>query len=494
MIPAIEFKNITKQFGNLKANDNVSFAIRKNSVHCILGENGAGKSTLMKILYGAYQPDSGKLFVDGKQQNFHTPHDAINAGVAMVWQHFMLIDDFSVLENVILGNEPISGIKIDFKTAQKKINDVITKFNLGLNPDDKVEKLSIAEQQKVELLKILYRKPSIIIFDEPTAVLSPVEVDEFFNIITKLKDSGNTIILITHKLREVIQIAERVTVLRQGKKVYEAEATEIDEDILGKEIVGDSSFEIASETKLETDGEKKVAILEKAGLSSGGYSKLNDINLVLRAGEISGICGVEGNGQNEIVDILLQLLSVENGTAELNYSSVSVVPDDRIKKGMISEYTIGENVITRKMGFEIALKAKLKKLSEILIKSYDLRTPDYFTPMGNLSGGNQQKAIVAREIENQSELIIFSHPTRGVDLKSSLFIHDEIIHVRNSGRAVLLVSSDLDELFKLSDRLIVLYNGQTVKEYEPLELKSRLKDAESFTVEVGKLMVGAGIE
>lgn len=257
MIPAIEFKNITKQFGNLKANDNVSFAIRKNSVHCILGENGAGKSTLMKILYGAYQPDSGKLFVDGKQQNFHTPHDAINAGVAMVWQHFMLIDDFSVLENVILGNEPISGIKIDFKTAQKKINDVITKFNLGLNPDDKVEKLSIAEQQKVELLKILYRKPSIIIFDEPTAVLSPVEVDEFFNIITKLKDSGNTIILITHKLREVIQIAERVTVLRQGKKVYEAEATEIDEDILGKEIVGDSSFEIASETKLETDGEKK---------------------------------------------------------------------------------------------------------------------------------------------------------------------------------------------------------------------------------------------
>lgn len=494
-MPVIEFKNIAKNFGKLRANDDVSFSIEENSVHCILGENGAGKSTLMKILYGVYQPDSGELVIKGKRTSFRSPHDAIESGVAMVWQHFMLIEDFTVLENVILGNEPVKGLSIDFRIALKKVNELIKKFNLGLNPDDKVESLSIASQQKIELLKILFRDPDIIIFDEPTAVLSPVEVIEFFKIVELLREAGKTILLITHKLREVMEVAMRVSVLRSGRLVYEAGMDEFDMESLSKAIIGDSTYEIAAESKTESDiPEKNLVTLRNVFSDSKTHGKLNGLDLSINSGEILGICGVEGNGQNDIVDLLLGLSSAKSGEVSFNFDKLSVVPDDRLKKGMITEYNIGENLIVRRKGFERAGKKKLLNISEVLIKSYDIKTPSYSTPMGNLSGGNQQKAIVAREIEFKSELIIFSHPTRGVDIKSSLFIHDEITHARNSGRGVLLISSDLDELFVLSDRLAVIYNGRIVKLYPPDMLKSRLQNVNEFSIEIGKLMIGAAVE
>lgn len=490
---AIEFKNISKSFSKLKANDDISFSIEKNSVFCVLGENGAGKSTLMKILYGVYQPDSGEILINGNKSLFKTTHDAINSGVAMVWQHFMLIDDFSVLENVILGNEPVKGLKLDFKSATEKINSIVTKFNLNLKPSDKVEKLSIASQQKIELLKILFRNPDIIILDEPTAVLSPVEVFEFFNIIQRLKDNGKTIILITHKLKEVMEVADKVTVLRQGKVVFEAGSDEINMDILGQKIIGESIVDTLGESKLETTT-KNLVSFENVKTSLNLSGKLNGLDLKINSGEIVGVCGVEGNGQNEIVDILLGLESVSDGELENNAGGISVVPDDRLKKGMIAEYSIGENLIVRTKGFQTASRKKLNNLSNVIIKSYDIKTPEFTTPMGNLSGGNQQKAIVAREIENKSQLIIFSHPTRGVDLKASYFIHDEILHARNSGRGVLLISTDLDELFKLSDRLVVLYNGRIVKEFTREEINLHNKGVKQFTTEIGKLMIGASVE
>lgn len=490
---AIEFKNISKSFSKLKANDDISFSIENNSVHCVLGENGAGKSTLMKILYGVYKQDGGEMFINGKTVNFRSPHDAISSGVAMVWQHFMLIDDFTVLENVILGNEPMKGLKIDFKTARSKIIDIIEKFNLDLKPNDKVQDLSIASQQKIELLKILYRNPEIIILDEPTAVLSPVEVNEFFNVVKRLKDDGKTIILITHKLKEVMQVADKVTVLRQGSVVFETEADELDLDILGQKIIGESTIDDIGESKTTIEPYTLVVFKNVKTIQSK-LGKLNDLNLQISSGEIVGVCGVEGNGQNEIVDLLLGLKYAHKGDLNIDAKKISVVPDDRLKKGMISEYSIGENLIVRTKGIQTASVKKLNNMSKVIIKSYDIKTPGFSTPMGNLSGGNQQKAIVAREIENNSELIIFSHPTRGVDLKSSFFIHDEIVHARNSGRGVLLISSDLDELFKLSDRLVLIYNGKIVKEYSQEQIVNHNKGVQHLTTEIGKLMIGASVE
>lgn len=498
---AVEFVNISKHFGNFKANDNISFGIEENSVHCVLGENGAGKSTLMKLLFGIYKPVYGTIKIFDEHVKFNSPHDAIDKKIGMVHQHFMLIDDFTVLENVILGNELTKGIKIDFTGTKRILNDLIKKYDLGLDVDKKISEISISQQQKVEILKLLFRDSEILIFDEPTAVLSPIEVNEFFNIVDEFKKNGKTIILITHKLNEVKQISDRVSVLRRGKLVFETDNAnnKLDIDKLSNAIVGEVTLTKA-EKKTNFDLPQNINLsLKNISLNKNHFKVLRNLNLELRKGEIHGICGVEGNGQNEIVDIIIGLEKNYEGSYESSVKDISLVPDDRVRKGMIREFSIGENIILKDDKKKIINKNILEEISNEIILNYDVRVSDQSSSLGSLSGGNQQKVIVAREIELNNDILIFFHPTRGVDINASLFIHSKIIEQRNNGRSVLLISSDLDELVSLSDRLSVLYNGELIKTFEAGELAVKT-DKLNLEIDpssnrplydkIGKLMIG----
>lgn len=504
---AVEFKDISKKFGSCTALDKVSFGIEANSVHCILGENGAGKSTLMKILFGMYIPDNGEFFVNGKSVNFSSPHDSINMKIGMVHQHFMLISDFTVLENVILGNELTDGLRINFNEIRSKLNEIIDRYNLELDLDLKVSDISISSQQKVEILKLLYRDSEILIFDEPTAVLSPLEVKEFFKITDEFKRNKKTIILITHKLNEVKQIADCVTVLRKGEVVYEEDINEDDLDMekLAQAIVGGSRITIAVNKETENLTNEKVVKLIDIDLYRNKVKILDKLNLELRKGVVLGLCGVEGNGQNEIVEIISGLEIDFEGEFNCKIQNVSMVPDDRINKGMIKEYTVGENIYLKNGKDFFASEKLLDKLSDETISEYDVRLSDNKASLGSLSGGNQQKVIISREISAGNEVLLFSHPTRGVDINATAFIHSKIIEERNKDKAVLLISSDLDELISLSDRLSILYKGKIIKTFEADELSSyRSEEGISLTPDIeikkekdnllfeqlGKLMIG----
>lgn len=499
---AVEFINITKRFGNFLANDSISLSIEKNSVHCILGENGAGKSTLMKILFGIYTQDSGNLKLFDQEVTFNSTHDAIEGKVGMVHQHFMLIDDFTILENVILGNEVTKGIKLDFTGAQNIINNLIKKYNLGLDLHKKVSEISISEQQKVEILKLLFRDSEILIFDEPTAVLSPIEVSEFFKIINEFKNDGKTIILITHKLNEVKEISDRVTVLRKGKNVYQTDNLnkQLDIDALSNAIVGEITVKETLKKIAPKESGQQNLILKNIYLNKDGLKVLNDLNLDLNGGEIHGICGVEGNGQNEIVDVIIGLHKNFHGEYKSFSKKISLVPDDRIKKGMVKEYSIGENMILKHSKMNFISEKLLRKVSDYVISKYDVRVSSNNAALSSLSGGNQQKVVFAREIETGNDIMIFSHPTRGVDINATLFIHNKIIEERNKNKAILLISSDLDELITLSDKLSVLYNGNIVKTFDTnqlitfqedkLHLEIDSKSNKSLYEEIGRLMIG----
>lgn len=504
-LTAVEFKGISKKFGSFYANEDISFAVKKNSVHCILGENGAGKTTLMKILFGIYRQDSGVIKIFDDEVRFTSPHDAIDKKIGMVHQHFMLVEDFTVLENIILGYERTKNFKLDIKDTEVILNELIKKYNLGLDLNKKVSDISISEQQKTEILKLLYRRSEILIFDEPTAVLSPVEVKEFFKIIDTFKADGKTIILITHKLNEVKEISDRVSVLRRGKLVYETDndSKQLDISKLSNAIVGEelSGKDFHLNKIPDTNPENiNFLTLKNIYLKKKNVSVLNDLNLDLKKGEILGICGVEGNGQNEIVDIINGLEKNYQGSINSVKENISLVPDDRLKKGMIKEYSIGENVFLKNKESFFITKKVLKEMSENVINKYDVRVSDVNSPLGSLSGGNQQKAIFAREIELDNDILVFSHPTRGVDINATLFIHSKITEQRNKGKAVLLISSDLDELISLSDRLCVLYNGKIVRTFGYEELKSftenkllseiDAKSNQSLYEEIGKLMIG----
>lgn len=498
---AVEFKNISKSFGNCIANEDISFGIEENSVHCILGENGAGKSTLMKMLFGIYKPDSGVIRVFEKPVDFTSPHGAIDEKIGMVHQHFMLIDDFTVLENVILGNELTKGIRIDFSEIKKILNALIEKYNLGLNTDKRISEISISEQQKVEILKLLFRDSEILIFDEPTAVLSPIEVKEFFKIIDEFKANGKTIILITHKLNEVKEISDKVSVLRRGKLVYEqVNDKKLDIETLSRTIVGEAALIKTEEKEDLKDNAEEILSLKNISFVRDKVKVLDELNLRLRKGEIHGICGVEGNGQNEIVDIITGLEKDYSGEVIKKVKKISLVPDDRIKKGMIKEFSIGENIFLKDEEKYIITKSALQKISQKIKDDYDVRLGDINSGLSSLSGGNQQKVIVAREIGLDNDVLIFSHPTRGVDINATLFIHSKIIDERNKGKSILLISSDLDELVSLSDRLSVLYNGKIVKTFESGELNVPDKSEISLEMDIettrplyeqiGKLMIG----
>lgn len=443
----------------------------------------------MKLLAGIYEPDSGSIILNGSEVSFTSTHDAINKGIGMIYQHFMLIEDFTVLENVILGKEATKNIEIDFKKTKEILTGLINKYDLKLDLKKKVSSLSVGEQQKVEILKILYRNPEIIILDEPTAVLSPDEIKNLFDIIKRFKEEGKTVILITHKLSEVKAISDHVSVLRKGELVFTSETKNLDIEKLAFEIIGEK-FEIHEFEKPFIENENILIEFNDVYVSSGEKNNLKNFNISLKSYEVHGICGVEGNGQNEIVDILAFLN--ENFSGEINYKTkkISVVPDDRIKKGLIAEYNIPENIFI-KSEESTYNKNKHKDNSLRLISKYDIRTPDVSKKVKYLSGGNQQKVICAREIELDNDVLVFYNPTRGIDIKAAYSIQSKIIEERNKGKAVLLISSDIDELFSVSDRLSIIYCGEIVRSYSKEEFQHLLDNNKALLQqEVGKLMIG----
>lgn len=488
----IEFRNITKRFGNFTANEDISFGITKNTIHSIIGENGAGKSTLMKILFGMYVPDSGEILIKGEARRFRSPLEAIANNIGMLHQHFELIEDFTVFENVILGSEPVKRGAIVVQETRRRIIELIDKYNLGISPEDRVCDISISQKQKVEILKLLFRNSEILIFDEPTSVLSPVEVEEFFRIIRKFKEMGKTIILITHKLNEIKELSDRVSVLRKGRLVYEVDAEGLDLDVLSGEIIG--QVETASMPQVREKFEEKEILLsfKDVTLKKDNIEKLRGITFTVGSGEIYGICGVEGNGQSEITEAILGTERCHSGELIINAEDISIVPDDRIGKGMIKEFSIGENVMLRERDSIRFDKKRIREKARDLIDKYDVRLSDETAALESLSGGNQQKVIFGRETGLDNRLMVLVHPTRGVDINSSAFIYKIIIEERNKNKGILIISSDLEEILKLSDRIGVIYKGKIVSEYVKSEFEfSDDEVKKEFMTRIGKAMIGA---
>lgn len=489
---AVEMKNITKTFGEIRANDSVDFSAGTGKIHALVGENGAGKSTLMNILYGMYHPDDGKIIINGKETKINSPAEAIKHGIGMVHQHFMLVSTLSVLENIILGKEVTGSLGIiDKQRSRQKVNKIIKSFGINVDLDAPAGSLPVGIQQKTEILKLLYRNAEILILDEPTAVLTPQETMELFKTLTELKNDGKTIILITHKLGEVLAISDSVTVLRRGKVTGELNTASTDKAELSRLIVG-SEPEVPGE-KENSPG--KEIILEAENIyakNDRGSNALQGVSLRICKGEILGIAGVEGNGQTELAEIICGLRKKASGAMKINgkedsETQIAHIPADRHKYGMVKEFSLAENVILGREAENKFSKSGLLKRSGInlftseLIEKYDIRPSDINTAIGMLSGGNQQKVVAAREMTKDSELIVISHPTRGLDIKAANFVHIAILNESKKGKAILLISSELSELIKLSDRIAVMYNGKITAELDPKVTTEN---------EIGKFMTG----
>jgi simple sugar transport system ATP-binding protein len=481
----LELRNITKAFGNVVANNDVSISIEKGTIHAIVGENGAGKSTIMRIAYGFYKADSGEIFFDGKAAQINNPHDAIALGIGMVHQHFMLVDTMSVGENIILGAETGNAAAIDWKKANADVMALSNELRLGVNPKAMIEDLSVGAQQRVELLKALYRKAELLILDEPTAVLTPQEVEDFFNILRRMREQGKTIVIITHKLEEVLAISDDVTVMRDGKVVGNVKTAETNAKDLARMIVGrDVLLRVE-----KTDAAPKETVLSIENLTVVGKHglALDGVSLDVHAGEIVGIAGIEGNGQTELIEAIAGLTTIRAGNIELlgkNVKNLSVrqrtelgiahIPEDRHKRGLLLDSDLEENTIlgvhyrapvTSASG--LMNSAVIEKRTREIIENFDVRPPNPELFAKNLSGGNQQKLIIGREFELNPKLLLVSQPTRGVDIGAIEFIHRKLIGLRDSGSAVLLVSAELEEVTALADRLLVVRDGKIVGEVNP---------------------------
>ncbi len=480
----LELRNVTKRFPGVIANDRVNLSVESGEVLGLLGENGAGKTTLMNILYGLYSADEGEILIDGKTQQFASPGDAIAAGIGMVHQHFMLVPVFTVTENVVLGVEPTKGPigTIDVKEARRELEEISSRYSLHVDPDAIVEDLPVGVQQRIEILKVLFREASIIVFDEPTAVLTPQEVEDFFNIVNGLKESGKGIIFITHKLGEVIDVADRIAVLRRGAIVGEVDPKTTSEEELAELMVG-RPVDLGVDKENAQPGEVVLSVEGLLVRDERQHTAVDHVTFEVRAGEIVGIAGVQGNGQTELVEALTGLTDPLAGRIELNgvdmtlatprqvhEASVAHVPEDRQRSGLILDFDVAENLVLNgyygkpyshgiRMDWDYA-----HRHADELIDQYDIRTPSSRTPAGNLSGGNQQKLIVAREFCRTTKLIIAAQPTRGIDVGSIEYIHSRIVEERDAGAAVLIVSSELDEILALADRILVMYRGRIVAE------------------------------
>ncbi|ADE71142.1 MULTISPECIES: ABC transporter ATP-binding protein [Priestia] len=495
----IEMLDIRKEFPGIVANDNITLQVKKGEIHALLGENGAGKSTLMNVLFGLYQPEKGQIRVNGQEVKITDPNVANDLGIGMVHQHFMLVQNFTVTENIILGNEPTRTGKINIKKAAQDIQELSNQYGLSVDPYAKIQDISVGMQQRVEILKTLYRGADILIFDEPTAALTPQEITELIQIMKKLIQEGKSIILITHKLKEIMSVCDRCTIIRKGVGVGTVNVQETNPDELAALMVG-REVHFKTEKKTATPKEAVLTIKELVVEDSRGVEAVSSLDLSVRAGEIVGIAGVDGNGQTELIEAITGLRKIKSGsitlknqelstlsTRKITESGIGHIPQDRHKHGLVLDYTIGENIGLQtyyqkpmsKSGI-LNYKEMYKKAKE-LIAEYDVRTPSEYTQARSLSGGNQQKAIIAREVDRSPELLIAAQPTRGLDVGAIEFIHKKLIEERDKGRAVLLVSLELDEVINLSDRIAVIYEGKIVDIVDPKETNEQ---------ELGLLMAG----
>lgn len=495
----IEMLNIRKEFGNFVANDNITLQLKKGEIHALLGENGAGKSTLMNVLFGLYQPEGGEIHVRGKEVKITDPNVANNLGIGMVHQHFMLVEDFSVTENIILGSEPTKGGMISVKAAAKKVQELSELYNLNVDPHAKIEDISVGMQQRVEILKTLYRGAEILIFDEPTASLTPQEITELIQIMRRLIEEGKSIILITHKLKEIMDVSDRVTVIRKGVGIGTVITAETNPNDLAALMVG-RQVEFTTIKGLASPTTNVLEIKDLVVDDYRGIEKVKGLNLHVRKGEIVGIAGIDGNGQSELIEAITGLRKSKSGQVFMNgieitgssprkvtESGVGHIPQDRHKHGLILDFALGHNIALQtyytspnsKNGF-MDYSSISKKANEI-IKKYDVRTQGDHEPARALSGGNQQKAIIGREIDRDPDLLIAALPTRGLDVGAIEFIHQRLIEQRDKGKAVLLISFELDEVMNVSDRIAVIYDGQIVETLDPLQTNEQ---------ELGLLMAG----
>ena len=496
----VEMLNISKQFPGILANDNITLGLRKGEVHALLGENGAGKSTLMCILFGLYQPDVGSIRIRGKDVRIDNPNIANELGIGMVHQHFKLVHNFTVTENIVLGMEPRSGVMLSLKSASQRVKALSEQYGLNVEPDAKIEDISVGMQQRVEILKMLYRNAEVLIFDEPTAVLTPQEIQDLMRIMRNLINEGKSIILITHKLKEIKAIADRCTVIRRGKFIGTVDVKDSDEAKMAEMMVGRQvSFKV---DKAAREPGKRILKIDNLNVNNARkVLALKDFSIELRAGEILGVAGVEGNGQTELIEALTGLRKIESGRISLGekditefsireriQSGMAHIPEDRQKRGLVLDYSIEENFILEthreepfsKNGF---LKPEaIRKHAEKLISAFDVRSGEgAVSKARTMSGGNQQKAIIGREFDLDPELLIAVQPTRGLDVGSIEYIHKRLIEQRDSGKAVLLVSLELDEILDLSDRIAVLSHG---------ELVGIVDAANTNEKEVGLMMTG----
>jgi simple sugar transport system ATP-binding protein len=485
----IELRNITKRFGAVLANDHINIKVEPGTIHAIVGENGAGKSTAMRIAYGFYKADSGEILVEGKAREIASPHDAIALGIGMVHQHFMLVDTMTVAENIILGAEPGNAVALDLDQARAEITRVSEEFKLAVNPNTVIEHLSVGQQQRVELLKALYRHARLLILDEPTAVLTPQEVDEFFAILRRMREQGKTVVIITHKLSEVLAISDDVTVMRDGKvvgrvKTKETNAAELARLMVGREVL------LRVEKPEAKVGQPELSVQDLTVKKADGSKRVDNVSFDVRAGEILGIAGVEGNGQTELIEALAGLVAPNHISGKILFENRNIahegarlrrelgiahIPEDRHRRGLLLEFDLAENSILgvhyRKpivnvAGVFLDSDAVRRRANEI-IEGFDVRPANPDLPARALSGGNQQKLIIGREVKVNPKLLLVSQPTRGVDIGAIEFIHRKLVNLRDEGCAVLLVSAELEEVTSLADRLLIIHEGRIVGEVDP---------------------------
>ena len=478
---------ITKRFPGVLANDHVDFELREGEVHALLGENGAGKSTLMNILYGLYHPDEGEIHLKGKKTSFGSAKDAIESGIGMVHQHFMLIPVMTVAENIVLAEEPTyGGVMLDVGEARKRVRELSDRYGLAVDPDAKIQDITVAQQQRVEILKALYRGAEILVLDEPTAVLTPQEAKELFAIIEELKAQGKSIIFISHKLHEVLEVADRVTVLRRGKVIDTVPAEGATVESLAKMMVGREVL-LRVDKAPAAPADSLLQVEDLHVFDDRGLEKVRGVSFQVRAGEIVAIAGVDGNGQTELIDALTGLLRPASGTVavagrsadhgatarEMLDLGVGHIPEDRQRRGLVLEFSIAENIALHDYNQQPASKAgwlypnRLIARARQLIKDFDVRGGGPRTPGGALSGGNQQKVVVAREVARNPKVLIAAQPTRGLDVGAIEYVHRRLVAERDGGRAVLLVSLELEEVLSLADRILVMFEGEIVGEYTP---------------------------
>lgn len=486
---ALELKAIVKTFAAVTANDRVNIKVEAGTIHAIVGENGAGKSTAMRIAYGFYKADSGEILVDGKVAEINSPHDAIALGIGMVHQHFMLVDTMTVAENIVLGAEPGSAVQLDLAKAGNEIRKLSEDFKLAVNPNSVMEHLSVGQQQRVELLKALYRHARILILDEPTAVLTPIEVEEFFGILRRMREQGKTVIIITHKLAEVLAISDHVTVMRDGKVVggvqtKDTNAAELARMMVGREVL------LRVEKPDAKVGQDELEVLNLTVTKGDGSKRVDNASFAVRRGEIVGIAGVEGNGQTELIEAVAGLIADSQLSGEIRLEGKDItrsgarsrrelgiahIPEDRHRRGLLLEFDLAENSILgvhyrRPVVSAAGIfldDAAIRSRAKEIIEKFDVRPPNSSLPAYALSGGNQQKLIIGREFKVNPKLLLVSQPTRGVDIGAIEFIHKKLVELRDSGCAILLVSAELEEVTSLSDRLLIIHEGRIVGEVDP---------------------------